>query len=179
MAKKLGNCASIVNLDEIVHQCQQNGPAFVAPLDRKFEDLSRNDPIVEIWKTKYKLEKEGGTVGWDMFFPDFQFDKELLLPFLNFVNLKNPTALWVTRIRPGCFAPVHWDVRKNENELEGLDFSRFHCHLCTHSNGHMFIVDDELIYDSEKGDIYQWNSRKSIHAGANFGLLPKWMIQAW
>lgn len=179
MAKFIGNCSSTVNFKQILRQCEKNGPEFVAPLDRKSQDVTDNDPIKKIWREKYKLEREGGTIGWDMFFPDKQFEKRLLDPFLDFVNLNDPTALWITRIRPGYFAPIHWDVRKNELELEGLEFKRYHCHIAEHVSGHIFIVDDSLIYHSQIGDVYLWNDRKSIHAGANCGLQPKWMLHAW
>jgi hypothetical protein len=179
LAKFIGNCSSTVNFNKILSQCCKNGPEYVAPLDRKFNDLPDNDPIKKIWLEKYLLENEGGTIAWDMFFPGKQFESDLLKPFFEFINVLKPTAVWITRIRPGNFAPIHWDVRKNETELDGLKFSRYHCHLAQSEPGHVFIVDDNLLYNSTVGDVYLWEDRKSIHAGVNFGLKPKWMLHAW
>jgi hypothetical protein len=74
-------------------------------------------------------------------------------------------------------APFHWDANDNESLYDSFnDLVRFSCHISRPTFGHAFTVDGECLTNLAQGDVYQWNSRKSWHAGVNFGYTPKYIF---
>ena len=72
------------------------------------------------------------------------------------------------------------DITDDEKTLnETKEFERYHCHISPPSDGHVLIVDDHCLYNQEQGNVYKWPSRKSWHAGANCGLVPKYTLNVW
>ena len=77
-------------------------------------------------------------------------------------------------------APWHWDITDDEKTLnETKEFDRYHCHISPPSDGHILIVDEHCLYKQEQGSVYKWPSRKSWHAGANCGLVSKYIFNVW
>lgn len=179
MAKFIGNCSNIIDWDDVIIVLENETPEYIGPGHSFNDDIKELENIKQIWKDSFSLSSEGGTVGWDMFFPGKQFDQKIADIFCEYVGLEQPHSVWISRIWPGNFAPVHWDVNSDEDSIGDGEFTRYHCHIQDSLPGHVFIVDDELFYNKNKGDIFLWNSRKSWHAGANCGLEPKYIFNAW
>jgi hypothetical protein len=45
--------------------------------------------------------------------------------------------------------------------------------------GHIFIVENNCLYNQEQGATYKWSGRKLWHAGTNCGLVPKYIFNIW
>lgn len=181
MIEYVGNCANIIDWDSVIRDCENVSPEYIGPKHKRGDDIPGLDPVVEIWeKAGYRNSADGGTVGWDMFFPGKQFDQSVVDKFSEFVGIENSRAVWISRIHPGRFAPMHWDVNDDEEELSKLpDPIRFHCHIGKPSFGHIFIVEDKCFYNEMQGSTYKWPSRKSWHAGTNCGLVSKYILNYW
>jgi len=177
MIKNIGNCSSIINWDEVIKDCENTNPAYIGPSHGLEDNLPGLDEILDIWRTaNYKTIDKGGTVGWDMFLPGKQFDYKVVEEFNKFFNIEC-TSLWISRIWPGRFAPIHWDVSDNEDRLPGL--KRYHCHIGKPKWGHIFIAGDQSFYNQPQGETYEWLDRKIWHAGTNCGVEPKYILNAW
>ena len=79
-------------------------------------------------------------------------------------------SLKVTNAKTACLLP-------SLNETK--EFDRYHCHISPPSDGHILIVDEHCLYKQEQGSVYKWPSRKSWHAGANCGLVSKYIFNVW
>lgn len=179
MTKFIGNCSNIINWDKVIEECENSNPAYVGPGKGMETDLPQLQEIKEIWSKWYKRFDQGGTVAWDMFFPGEQWNAKAAEQFWEFTGITQPTAIWISRIWPGCFAPIHWDVQSNETDFHNNNYRRFHCHITSPKFGHFFVVDDNAFYNEKKGNVWEWNSRKSWHAGSNCGLEPKYLLNAF
>jgi hypothetical protein len=179
MARFIGNNSLIIDWDRVIKDLENQSPEYVGPGHSFDDDIEELKDIKSIWKNSYSILSDGGTVGWDMFFPGKQFDQKVADVFCDFVELDSPKSVWISRIWPGNLAPVHWDVNSNEQGIGNLNYYRYHCHIQEPKIGHIFIVDNELYYQKNKGDTFLWKSRKSWHAGANCGLSPKYIFNAW
>ena len=111
-----------------------------------------------------------------MFIPGKQFDQSIVDAWNEFYGLdcKN---VWISRIHPGRFAPIHWDVHDNEESIP--DCPRYHCHIGSPQWGHIFIAGNETFYNIPQGATYEWVDRKIWHAGTNCGVVPKYIWNAW
>jgi len=179
MAKFFGNCNNLIDWNKIIKECEETSPEYVGPGKGMDNDIPQLREIKEIWKKWYDRFNNGGTVAWDMYFPGKQWSQEAADKFWDFVGITEPVSIWVSKINPGCFAPIHWDVQSNENEYIEDNYRRFHCHITNPRFGHFFVVDDVAFYNEEKGNVYEWQSRKSWHAGSNCGLEPKYLLNAF
>jgi hypothetical protein len=179
MTKFIGNCADIIDWGEIIEQCERANPAYVGPGKSMESDLPQLREIKAIWSKWYKRFDQGGTVAWDMFFPGDQWNEKAAEKFWEFTGITEPTAIWISRIWPGRFAPIHWDVQSNEDNFVHDNYRRFHCHITPPKFGHFFVVDDMAFYNEKQGNVWEWNSRKSWHAGSNCGLEPKYLLNAF
>lgn len=179
MAEFVGNCNQVIDWNNVIKDIENHDPEYIGPGHSFNDDIPQLEEIKNVWKDSYKTADQGGTVSWDMFFPGKQFDQKVQDIFCDFIGLNNPHSVWISRIWPGYFAPVHWDVNSNEDKIGNNFYTRYHCHIQNPQIGHVFIVDNKLFYNQEKGDIFLWKSRKSWHAGANFGLQPKYILNAW
>jgi hypothetical protein len=73
----------------------------------------RFDKIIEQWK-KAGYDKSG-TVEWINYYPDKHFDSNIVKQFEQFTNTICARA-WVSKIRPGKYAPYHNDIDDKEEE---------------------------------------------------------------
>ena len=176
MIENIGICNTI-NWDSIIQECENTVPEFVGPSHKRGDTVTGLDPILDMWDNAgYQLASTGGTVVWDMFIPGKQFDERIIETFANFYCIEIENA-WISRIHPGKFAPMHWDVNDNEDAIG--DRLRWHCHIGKPSWGHIFIVEDTCLYNQQQGQTYKWNSRRAWHAGTNCGLTPKYILNLW
>jgi hypothetical protein len=183
MIKYLGN--SSIDWASVIKDLEAQVPAEVGPKHKEGDPIPGLGEVIDLWNNaEYKTLEHGGTVGWDMFYPGQNFDSKIIDQFIDEFNLHKliPTVhtAWISRIHPGHFAPMHWDVQDNESQLATQpDYVRFHCHMGTPEFGHVFIVDDQCLYNQTQGASYQWDSRKAWHAGTNCGLVPKYIFNLW
>jgi len=181
MLKSMGNCNSIIDWTSLINDLEKQQSAFVGPR----HDVNMDVPGVEevarpLRDAGYKMAHEGGNLRWDMFLPNDNFDESIVLKFMEFVGMESYTNAWISRVLPGDIAPWHWDVTDDEKTLDSQkQFDRYHCHISPPAPGHVFIVETQCLYDQLQGEVYKWPNRKSWHAGANAGLVPKYIFNIW
>jgi hypothetical protein len=176
MIKDIGIC-TIINWDYVIKDLENNIPEYVGPSHKRGDNLPGLDPIIDMWdRAGYKTVHEGGTAGWDMFIPGKQFDQQIVDLWNEFYDL-NCKNVWISRVWPGRFAPIHWDVHDNEDKLP--ECPRYHSHIGKPQWGHIFIVDNKCLYNQPQGITYKWVNRKLWHAGTNCGITPKYIWNAW
>lgn len=178
--KYIGNCNHLIDWEKLVNELNHIAPEYTGPR----HDVGHNVPGVDevgipLRNAGYKFVTEGGSLGWDMFMPDKQFDRKIVEIFMEYVGLESYVNAWISRVKPGNVAAWHWDVTDDENTLNKTDHKRFHVHISKPQPGHVFILEDNILYGREQGDTFQWPSRKSWHAGANCGLVPKYQFNIW
>ena len=173
----IGNCNDIINWQEIIDSLSTQTPAYVGPRHREDDPIIDIGTIAKQWKDAgYVLLADGGSAGWDMFFPESNFSDEVVKKFSDYVGIHAESAR-ISRIHPGNCAPWHWDANDNEEQYSKMpEMIRFSCNISKPENGHIFIVEDFCLYNQEQGNVWQWPSRKSWHAGSNCGLVPKYLF---
>ena len=186
MIKYLGNSSDIIDWNEVIaglERCGHDshpGP-FSGPTHKAGDPIPRLNEVTDLWiKAGYKSIEEGGTVQWDMFFPGIHFDQSIVDKFAKQYNIEQYEDAWISRIHPGRFAPIHWDVNDDEAMLLALpDRKRWHCHIGKPEFGHIFVVADQCLYNQEQGAAYEWDDRRYWHAGTNCGVVPKYLFNLW
>jgi len=177
MVRSIGTCSHVIDWDNVIRDIENIDPEYVGPSHKRGDNVPGLDPILDMWEQAgYKTVYEGGTAGWDMFIPGKQFDQSIVDAWNNYYNLdcKN---VWISRVWPGLFAPIHWDVHDDEEKLP--ECPRYHCHIGKPQWGHIFIVDDKCLYNRAQGETFRWENRKLWHAGTNCGTTPKYIWNAW
>ena len=166
--KFIGNCSSVIDWNKVIFDLEHQAAAYIGPR----HDVGHPVPGVEevakpLRDAGYKMKHEGGNAGWDMYLPGINFDIKIVETFLDWVGMDGYTNAWISRVKPGDVAPWHWDITDHEETLarEGLNPDRYHCHVS--------------LYNQEQGNVWKWPSRKSWHAGANAGLVPKYLFNIW
>jgi hypothetical protein len=177
MIKFIGNCSDIIDWDSVVESLDKQDPAYIGPRHRETDNIVGIREISKSWSDSgYMLASEGGSAGWGMYFAGQHFNHSVVEKFSSFVNIR-PVNFWISKISPGMMAPWHWDANDSEEEYSKMpDMIRVSCHISRPSPGHVSIIDDVCLYNQEQGNTYQWPSRKSWHAGANCGLVPKYLF---
>jgi hypothetical protein len=176
MIKFIGNTSSIINWDDVINELETQEPAFIGPRHRSNDPVIGISNIAKLWDDAgLKTLDQGGTVGWDMFFPGKQFDRTVVDRFANFVDV-DPLNCWISRVHPGNVAAWHWDANDNEELYQEMNLVRFSCHVSKPAVGHVLIVEDHCFYNEEQGNTYQWPLRMSWHGGSNCGLVPKYIF---
>lgn len=173
MRKYLGNCQT-VDWQAFVDKLKASEPMYQGPRHVGKDNIQGASEIEKMMRSAgYKLISEGGNLGWDMYsVPD-----DIVYKFEDFVKA-DKLSCWVSSVHPGNLAPWHWDTQDKEEELEKIDYKiiRVHCHMEDTKPGHILIVEDELYYNVSQGDVFEWPTRTSWHAGANCGLEPKFIF---
>lgn len=176
MIKLLGTC-DVVDWDAVIRDCENHEPDYIGPSHKRGDDIPGLDEILDIWDMAgYKTVEQGGTVAWDMFIPGKQFDRSVVDLFNNYFNLSCENV-WISRVNPGRFAPIHWDAHDKEKNIP--ECKRYHCHIGNPEWGHIFIAENQCFYNQPRGCTYEWSSRKLWHAGVNCGVTPKYIWNAW
>lgn len=176
MIKFLGIC-DVVDWDTVIRDCENHNPDYIGPSHKRGDKVPGLDEIIDLWDhAGYKTVAQGGTVAWDMFIPGKQFDDSVVKTFNDFfdIDCKN---VWISRIHPGKFAPIHWDAHDDEENIP--ECKRYHCHIGKPEWGHVFIAENRCFYNQTRGSTYEWSSRKLWHAGTNCGTKLKYILNAW
>lgn len=183
MLRYVGNCSDIIDWNEVINQIKDMPPAYVGPRHRATDIIPGLEEVSSVWhEAGYKTIDEGGNASWDMYFPGTQFDISVVERFAEFVNidLDGTYYCWISRVKPGCVAPWHWDVTDDEGILSNtIEPKRFHTHIIPSQPGHALFVEDQCLWNQSVGDTFQWSSRKSWHAGSNAGKSDKYLFNFW
>lgn len=179
MLKFIGNCNHIIDWNSVIEGLTKE--AYVGPRHDVGSGVDGVDEVIVPMKhAGYVFRKDGGNAGWNMYFPGTEFPAEVAEKFMSFVGLNSFLSCWISRVDPGDCAPWHWDITDDEYTLQSKEnIKRFHCHIDIPRDGHIFIVEDTCFYKEKQGNVYQWEDRKSWHAGANVGLTPKYLFNIW
>jgi hypothetical protein len=176
MTKLIGNINHLLDCQALVNSIALQAPGYIGPRHSKDDDIIGIKDMAKLWdQAGFKLLDEGGTAGWDMFFPNSHFDESIVNIFANFVNV-DPISCWISRIHPGNMTPWHWDCNDHEEEYQKLNTSRFTCHISKPAVGHVTMVEDKCMYFQEQGNVWKWPDRTSWHGGINCGLTPKYLL---
>jgi hypothetical protein len=160
-----------VDWQQLIAHLETQTP-YVGPKHKTGDNIPGLDEVTNLWnKAGY-----GPTVSWDMFYPGDHFDIKFVEQFVEWSGITSYTNAWVSRIHPGYFAPIHWDVQDDEPLPDTV---RYHVHMSKPQFGHIFIAEDKCLYNQEQGAAYKWSSRKAWHAGTNCGLVPKYIFNIW
>lgn len=180
MTEYVGNCNRLIDWNSVIQDIDSVDPAYIGPRhDLGDNVIGHDEVIVPLRGAGYKFKKENGNASWEMYFPQQQFSIDVVDIFTEFVGLQSWQSCWISKVEPGDVAPWHWDVTDDVDMSKEHLIKRFHCHIDLPKNGHVLIVEDKCFYNETQGNIYQWPSRKSWHAGANAGLEPKYLFNIW
>jgi hypothetical protein len=186
MIEYIGNSSEVIDWNDVISNIERCGftshpGPFTGPSHKAGDPIPLLNEVTDIWTNEgYKCVKDGGSVEWDMFFPGVHFDQSIVDKFVKYFGIENYDSAWISRVWPGNFAPMHWDVNNNEAELLKLpNRQRWHANISKPAFGHIFIVDDVCLYNKEQGSTYKWDDRRYWHAGSNIGLVPKYQFNLW
>jgi len=134
----------------------------------------RFDEIIQLWQ--HAGYDKAGTVEWINYYPGKHFDAKIIEDYSSWLGYKCIRA-WVSSIRPGRYAPYHWDIDDAEEEhLKLGELTRFTTHMGISEPGHVFIVDNQVFSNQESGYTHQWSNHRAWHAGGNCGFKKKWLF---
>lgn len=76
---------------------------------------------------------------------------------------------WLSKIMPGCVLPLHFDGPRYDSK------QRAFCALTDYQTGHIFLYQDTLWTNYQRGDTYLMEDK--IHGAANLTTQPKLTLQ--
>ncbi len=165
MIEFVGNTGNLINWSKVIDQLKDQQPSYVGP----FYNKDRLDSTLESYKkANLYLEKDQGTVGWDIFLPGVDFDTEVVKQFSQFVGVKEYKDAWITRLKVGMMIPPFQEF----NDIG----PRWHCHITDDLWGHVMFVEDVPLYQQRQGNVYRWSSKNVIYAANNVGFKPQYFF---
>jgi hypothetical protein len=176
MKTLIGNCEAVFNCDDLLTEISKH---CVEPSHGHMELGMDNYYYVDYQKQTQTLKNAGydsTTVEYRHYQAGKHFDIKYQDLFGRLVSAE-PLMCWISEIRPGKCTPWHWDINPWEKEHEKLgSLVRYFCFLSKPAAGHVFLVEDECYYMEKQGSVYQYNDIHAWHAGANVGLMPKFLL---
>ena len=113
---------------------------------------------------------------WTNYYPGVHFDSSVVDTLARYVRVGVHRA-WISRVDPGFFAPLHWDVEDNEAEfLKMGEIHRFSCFMNESSLGQIFILGEDHLFNQRQGTLIKWNNYKEWHTGINGSMASKYML---
>jgi|TARA_B110000908_G_scaffold3755_1_gene4906 hypothetical protein len=79
---------------------------------------------------------------------------------------------WITKLYPGQFMPMHTDPHTHER-----DCKRYWVPLQDYHPGHIFMYNNSVINNYNKGDVFEYAHAQDIHGAANIGHIPRLVLQ--
>lgn len=170
----VGNCKTI-NWQALVNVLErQDGEARTYGVDFYKNNDGRFNEVIDLW-SKAGYDKSG-TVEWINYYPGKHFDESYIRQFEEYTNTSCIRA-WVSKIRPGRYAPYHIDIDDNEEEyLKQGDLVRFTAHPCIPNKGQVLIVDQTVFHMEAQGNVYKWGNYRAWHGGGNCSFKPKYLF---
>lgn len=134
----------------------------------------RFNEIINMWK-QAGYDKSG-TVEWVNYYPGKDFNKQVVTDFEELVGYTCAKA-WISKIRPGMYAPYHWDIDDHEEEyLKQGELKRWSVIVSNSQKGQVFILEDKLFHLEEQGTVIDWPTHRAWHGGGNCSFEPKYMF---
>ena len=116
------------------------------------------------------------TVEWFNYYPIRHFDNLCVIEFEKFVGMKCARA-WISKIRPGKYAPIHQDIDDNiEEYLSQGEVIRFSTFISHPYPGGVFVCKNQCFHCELSGNTYRWDHYLDYHAGGNCGLHDQFMF---
>lgn len=117
------------------------------------------------------------SIEWLNYYPETDFDLDVVKKFGEFVGYKNCVKCWISKINPGKTAPWHWDYDTDlEQYKKKGNLIRFSTKVSKAEFGQVSIVGNTYWYNQNPGDTIRWKSFDNYHAGTNCGLTPKYQF---
>lgn len=116
-------------------------------------------------------------IEWIQYWADRHFDKSIADIFGEWVGAM-PYYTFVSKIQVGKFIPLHKDTMKDQDQIPGTPV-RYTCYMSGPVLGHLSMVENTVISMPQVGDVYEWPSPSSQHAGVNIGDRNKWQFNFW
>ena len=79
---------------------------------------------------------------------------------------------WITKLYPGQYMPMHTDPHTHDRSC-----IRYWCPFQDYSPGHIFVINDKMITNYKKGDVWIYDNEHDIHGAANIGHIPRIVLQ--
>ena len=131
----------------------------------------------EIYKMWQDANFNIASIKWTNYYPEKHFSKTIIDDIASYLRLNGVHRSWISRVDPGYFAPLHWDVDDNEDEyMKHGEIFRYSILLGEPTHGHIFILGDDYIFEAPRGSIFKWKNYKDWHSGINAGMKPKFML---
>lgn len=116
------------------------------------------------------------TVEWINYYPGRHFDPLPVKEFEKFVGM-NCARAWISKIRPGKYAPIHQDIDDNiEEYLARGQLFRFNTFISQPHPGGVFVLGNDCYHCEPSGNTYCWDNYLDWHAGGNCGLHDKFIF---
>ena len=143
-------------------------------------DLTPNDKFYKEHLEQKRLATEAGytqgdSVEFRHYYPEKHFSLDVVKEFERITHTKSLLS-FVSEIRPGKCAPWHWDINPWLDTYPAGEIVRYVCFIDTPKHGQAFMIEDECFYMEQQGNIYQYPTLDSWHAGFNAGLETKFLF---
>jgi hypothetical protein len=165
---------NLIDWDSVInHISTQSGVVVNTDLEKCRADVPGYNEIHLMWK---QAKFNPAAIKWINYYPGTHFDNEITETIAAYLDL-NIHRSWISRIDPGYFAPLHWDVDDNETEyLKKGPIVRYSCFIEKPTFGHIFSIGDICFYNQPQGTLYKWDNYREWHSGINAGMTPKYMF---
>jgi hypothetical protein len=182
--KFITSTQGIINWDEVILACQQSADpdhnTVTSVVDRSEAEAAGDQELLQSYRDVIGNWEKAGydlkQIEWYDYYPGKHFDYSIQEKFEELVGAK-PLRVFVSEVWPGKMVPYHWDIEDFEAEWVKLgEMVRYVCFMQEQEPGHLFMLDEEIMYGMPKHSIYQWHSRKNWHAGANCGFKPYYLF---
>jgi hypothetical protein len=158
-------------IDEIA---DQEGDVRTYGVDFYINADGRFNEIIDLWK-QAGYDKSG-TVEWINYYPGKHFNEQVVKDFEDLTGTECAKA-WISKIRPGRYAPYHWDIDDHEEEyLAKGSLIRYTCTASKPKSGQVLIVEDTVIHNDDQGTVFEWPNHRAWHAGGNCSFEPKYLF---
>lgn len=165
MIELVGNCKDFINWNSVIDQIKHKQPSKVGP----FYNTENLDYVLKLCEENNLLLKENqGTVGWDIFLPNIDFDESIVKKFAEYINVDSYTDAWITRLTVGMMILPFKEFNSTGN--------RWHCHMSENEWGHVMFVDNKPLYSQDQGNVYKWSSKSLTYAANNVGSVPQYFF---
>ncbi len=174
MAEFIGNCKTI-NWQELVDSLKdQQGDPRTYGVDFYINADGRFNQVIDLWK-QAGYDKSG-TVEWINYYPGKHFNQDVISKFEEYTDTTCVKA-WISKIKPGKYAPYHWDIDDHEEEyLKQGQLVRYTAHPCTPNKGQVLVVDQHVFHMEHQGNVYKWEDHRAWHGGGNCSFEPKYLF---
>jgi len=170
----IGNCKTIDWQSLVNDLLTKEGDARTFGGNFYHNTDGRFDEVISLWKTAGY--DKSGTVEWINYYPGKHFDSSVIKLFEEYTNTTCARA-WVSKIRPGRYAPYHMDIDDDEElYLSKGELVRYTAHPGISERGQVLIVEDSLFHLEEQGNVYMWPNHRAWHAGGNCSFKPKFLF---